>query len=281
MALIRESEENAVKSGAFSLRELMLRAGSAAAEIIMRKYGCAGKRIAVVCGKGNNGGDGCVIAEILARHGADVTVVTPLGEPKTENAAYYYGRLCLAKKADTVPQNTDIVVDALFGIGLDRPLEGAAAEAVKACLQSEGNILEAMSYFTCLGMGTFDDLNINSEFSWEPLQDNALEEVVNNEIDIKGTKNLKTYFISAKMCRPETAHLMEIKYFSEHFGIDGQAVLVTSNSKTAGQKDGQAGGREERSRLMGVKYINRPIIDEGKLGETLNAIIEEGEKERI
>ena len=156
-----------------------------------------------------------------------------------------------------------------------------ATEAVKACLQREGNILEAMIYFTCLGMGTFDDLNINSEFSWEPLQDNALEEVVNNEIDIIGTKNLKTYFISAKMCRPETAHLMEIKYFSEHFGIDGQAVLVTSNSKTAGQKDGQAGGREERSRLMGVKYINRPIIDEGKLGETLNAIIEEGEKERI
>ena len=132
VALIRESEENAVKSGAFSLRELMLRAGSAAAEIIMSKYGCAGKRTAVVCGRGNNGGDGCVIAEILARHGADVTVVTPLGEPKTENAAYYYGRLYLAKKADTVPENTDIVVDALFGIGLDRPLEGAAAEAVKA-----------------------------------------------------------------------------------------------------------------------------------------------------
>lgn len=138
VALIRESEENAVKSGTFSLRELMLRAGSAAAEIIMRKYGCAGKRTAVVCGKGNNGGDGCVIAEILARHGADVTVVTPLGEPKTENAAYYYGRLYLAKKADTVPQNTDIVVDALFGIGLDRPLEGAAAEAVKAINAAAG-----------------------------------------------------------------------------------------------------------------------------------------------
>ena len=138
VALIRESEENAVKSGAFSLRELMFRAGSAAAEIIMRKYGCAGKRTAVVCGKGNNGGDGCVIAEILARHGADVTVVTPLGEPKTENAAYYYGRLYLAKKADTVPQNTDIVVDALFGIGLDRPLEGAAAEAVKAINAAAG-----------------------------------------------------------------------------------------------------------------------------------------------
>lgn len=132
VALIRESEENAVKSGAFSLRELMFRAGSAAAEIIMRKYGCAGKRIAVVCGKGNNGGDGCVIAEILAQHGADVTVITPLGAPKTENAAYYYGRLCLTKKGDTIPDKTDITVDALFGIGLDRPLEGAAAEAVKA-----------------------------------------------------------------------------------------------------------------------------------------------------
>ena len=48
--LIRESEENAVKSGAFSLKELMLNAGRAAAEIIMQKYSVLNKRITVLCG---------------------------------------------------------------------------------------------------------------------------------------------------------------------------------------------------------------------------------------
>ena len=56
-ALIRSSEENAVVGGAFSFRELMYRAGCAAADIIMRRFPVDGKKIAVLCGKGNNGGD--------------------------------------------------------------------------------------------------------------------------------------------------------------------------------------------------------------------------------
>ena len=67
--LIRKSEESAVGSGAFSLRDLMFRAGSAAAELIMQKYDFRGKKITVVCGRGNNGGDGCEIAGILAENG--------------------------------------------------------------------------------------------------------------------------------------------------------------------------------------------------------------------
>ena len=154
-----------------------------------------------------------------------------------------------------------------------------ASEAVRACLQREGNILEAMIYFTCLEMGIFDDLNINSEFSWNrsvPGRDDG--HIVNNEIDIIGTKNMKTYFISAKMTVPETAHLTEIKYFADHFGIDGQAVLVTSNSRTADDAVQGPDSRAVRSRLMGVKYINRTVIDEGKLGDAIRNITEQREE---
>lgn len=151
-----------------------------------------------------------------------------------------------------------------------------ASDAVKACLSREGNILEAMIYFTCLEMGIFDDLNINSEFSWNSEDGtSADEQPVNNEIDIIGTKDLKTYFISAKMTVPETAHLMEIKYFADHFGIDGQAVLVTSNSRTADDSASRPVSKEERSRLMGVRYINRTVIDEGRLGDVIKEIVEE------
>lgn len=131
-ALIRESEESAVRSGAVSFRELMRRAGNAAAEIIMQKYDCRGKKITVLCGSGNNGGDGFVIAEVLAQHGAEVTVLTPFGAPKTENAAFYYHALCVAEIGTALPPDTDIFIDALFGIGLDRALKPDAVRLIEA-----------------------------------------------------------------------------------------------------------------------------------------------------
>lgn len=128
--LIKESEESAVRSGAFSFRELMLRAGSAAAEIIMQKFDCRAKKVTVVCGRGNNGGDGCVIAEILAQHGANVTVCTPFGAPVTENAAYYYERLVNVRKTEELIPNADIIIDAVFGIGLNRAPDEKTTEII-------------------------------------------------------------------------------------------------------------------------------------------------------
>lgn len=130
--LIRKSEESAVGSGAFSLRDLMFRAGSAAAELIMQKYDFRGKKITVVCGRGNNGGDGCVIAGILAKNGGEVTVCTPFGAPATENAAYYYNRLEFVTKTDIFTPNADIIIDAVFGIGLNRAPDEKTFELINA-----------------------------------------------------------------------------------------------------------------------------------------------------
>ena len=71
--LIRKSEESATQKGAFSFRQLMHIAGTKAAEIINKKFGCNAKKIAVLCGIGNNGGDGFVLAYYLYGIGADVT----------------------------------------------------------------------------------------------------------------------------------------------------------------------------------------------------------------
>lgn len=130
--LIIRSEKSAVESGAFSLRDLMFRAGSAAAKIIMQKYGCRGKKITVICGRGNNGGDGCVIAGILAENGGEVTVCTPFGAPATENAEYYYNRLKFVTKTESFTPNADIIIDAIFGIGLNRAPDEKATEIINA-----------------------------------------------------------------------------------------------------------------------------------------------------
>ena len=120
--LIKKSEESTVTSGAVSFKQLMLSAGTKAGEIINEKYPVAGKRVAVICGTGNNGGDGFVIADYLYCHGAEVTVITPFGKPATENAQYYYNKLKFVKITNSFDngKDYDIIIDAIFGIGFNR-----------------------------------------------------------------------------------------------------------------------------------------------------------------
>jgi len=115
--LIRESEESAVLNGAFTFRQLMYKAGITAGEIINKKLGCSSKKIAILCGKGNNGGDGFVLADYLYGIGADVTVIIPFGEPETPDAKYYFENLEFIKITDNFEGKFDIIIDALFGIG--------------------------------------------------------------------------------------------------------------------------------------------------------------------
>ena len=75
--LIKLSEENAVNCGDFSFADLMLAAGNKASEIIKNNYEVKNKKIAVICGNGNNGGDGFVIANNLLQNGAEVSAFLP------------------------------------------------------------------------------------------------------------------------------------------------------------------------------------------------------------
>ena len=90
-------------------------------------------RIGVLCGPGNNGGDGYVAARHLAKRGFVVTCFA-LGDQATlkgdaaKAAQAWTG--ATHKLPDFAPQNFDLVIDALFGAGLTRALDGVAAEAV-------------------------------------------------------------------------------------------------------------------------------------------------------
>ena len=119
----------AVAQGVPSL-VLMENAGRAVADAIATRFKpCP---VTVLCGPGNNGGDGFVVARLLDEYGFTVRVAEG-SEPKGDAAAmsekWKGARVALAPEA---LDGARLVVDGLFGAGLSRPLEGAAAQVVEA-----------------------------------------------------------------------------------------------------------------------------------------------------
>jgi NAD(P)H-hydrate epimerase len=120
---------------------LMERAGAAAFALLRERFPRA-RRIAVVCGPGNNGGDGYVVARLAQAAGLTVQVLSPSVEASVHGDAGAALNRWIEAGGAVQPldaaalQAAEVVVDALFGTGLERPLEGAwraAVEAINAC----------------------------------------------------------------------------------------------------------------------------------------------------
>ena len=124
---------------------LMERAGAGAASFIQERFGpLRGKTVTILCGKGNNGGDGLVIARLLRRLQARVTVVllTPATELSRDATAMYRRWARVGEKSSTksfraseqvkpILESSDLIVDALLGTGLSAPVTGAYREAIE------------------------------------------------------------------------------------------------------------------------------------------------------
>ena len=112
---------------------LMERAGAAVAEQAAR-MARSGGRIAVLCGPGGNGGDGFIAARLLAERGYRVELFllgareALRGDPAL--AAQRYGGVAAAAEAFD-PDGADLVIDALYGAGLSRDVDGLAREGVE------------------------------------------------------------------------------------------------------------------------------------------------------
>ena len=113
---------------------LMENAGRAVAEEVARRFPDAGT-VAILCGPGNNGGDGFVAARHLGEQGYQVRLAFD-GDPArlTEDAAAMAERWTGAREAlgPEVLAGADVVVDALLGAGLRRPVEGKLATLIEA-----------------------------------------------------------------------------------------------------------------------------------------------------
>ena len=129
---MRAIDSEAARAGA-PTRTLMENAGRAVAEAIMARF--SPRPTAVLCGPGNNGGDGWVAARCLADAGWRVWVEALCardalrGDAADAAAAWRGETLALGARA----AEAELVVDALFGAGLTRPLKAFAPPLRRRC----------------------------------------------------------------------------------------------------------------------------------------------------
>ena len=162
---MRDAERRAIENGQASGRILMERAGRGVAEEIDRRWnrGDRGGRAAgdrpdalVLCGPGNNGGDGFVVARLLLERGWSVRVHV-FGDPDrmppdaaanlaawTELGAVEVSEVAGARPAATVRRGSTVIVDALFGTGLNRPLDRELASHLAELREQAPRVMVAV-----------------------------------------------------------------------------------------------------------------------------------------
>lgn len=146
-AQVRELDRIAIEEVGIPSDELMRRAGEAAfAELRQRWAGV--RRLAVFCGRGNNGGDGYVVARLAREAGLDASVYVPAGIAASQGAAARAAELWRSSggvvdtwRGEVDLRDFDVIVDALLGTGLDRAPEGAWREAIEAIVASGRPVL--------------------------------------------------------------------------------------------------------------------------------------------
>ena len=106
-------------------------------------------RVEIVCGRGNNGGDGYAIARQCLVEGAQPRL-RPVGVPRAGSDAEINARICAALHIPSIPfagrisdepLDGEVVVDALFGTGLDREVDEESARVIAAINRFGGQII--------------------------------------------------------------------------------------------------------------------------------------------
>jgi ADP-dependent NAD(P)H-hydrate dehydratase / NAD(P)H-hydrate epimerase len=130
-AEMSEADRRTIASG-ISGQTLMENAGAAVAAAVMARHP-RGNRVAVVAGAGNNGGDGFVAARHLRQAGYRVTVhLIGRAEAIKGDAAEAARQWQEPPAGLSDLKGADVIIDALFGAGLDRPVAGEALAAITA-----------------------------------------------------------------------------------------------------------------------------------------------------
>lgn len=125
---------------------LMERAALAVRDEVLNAFPLYLDHVVVVAGSGNNGGDGLDVARLLHIAGVKVTILN-VGNPDHASAEHQtQEKICqyyqIPETSDlAVLKQASLIIDAMFGIGIDRPVTGAYADAINAINQSDALVV--------------------------------------------------------------------------------------------------------------------------------------------
>lgn len=144
---IRALEKLAIEQQGIAEAELMERAGHAAWDLLLQKMPQV-RNITVFCGCGNNGGDGFIVARQAKLSGRNVRIIL-VGHVQqqssiakaAEQSCHQLGIPIISFSEEVALPETDVIVDALLGIGLSRPLENNILAAVHMINQANKPVL--------------------------------------------------------------------------------------------------------------------------------------------
>lgn len=145
---VREFDRRAIEDHALPGYTLMTRAGEAVFAVIRERWPAAGT-LAIVCGAGNNAGDGLVVARLALAAGLSVHLLSLRPVEKLAGDAAKAWQDFKAAGGEAVEfsaallAGADIVVDGILGTGLDRPVGGAFAKAI-ATINAQGKPVLAL-----------------------------------------------------------------------------------------------------------------------------------------
>lgn len=142
VAQMTDLDKAATEQFGISADLLMENAGQAVYSVILKELGITNKRFVVFCGAGNNGGDGLVIARKIHSSGGEVTVFLLGDEAKFTGAAERNFEIVSKLpieiwKVDSIESikpavlHSDSIIDAIFGTGLARDVDGIHKDAIK------------------------------------------------------------------------------------------------------------------------------------------------------
>lgn len=166
---VKQLEEEYAAGGNEHIK-LMENAGDSIARFIHEKYGIQGMSVAVLCGHGNNGGDGFAAARKLHDNGAKVRIILVDGDPRTDDAIDMFGRAeragvkfisCpetaaadgdeddeenseILKREELIKRyiiEADLIIDAVYGIGYHGDMPEHVAKVLKIAGMSEAPVL--------------------------------------------------------------------------------------------------------------------------------------------
>ncbi|MDT0641721.1 NAD(P)H-hydrate dehydratase [Zunongwangia sp. F363] len=149
---LKQADEITIKNQNITSEELMERAATQVFEEIHRRLQGAQLPVKIFCGIGNNGGDGLVVGRMLLEHGYQVKVfVVNYSDKRSQDFLANYDKIKevsnnwpeLIKKEEDFPEinRGDFVIDAMFGIGLNRPIEGWVGKLVEHINNSRAFVL--------------------------------------------------------------------------------------------------------------------------------------------